>query len=250
MVKLNTIIRFLNKELNVKRIPDSSKNGLQVRGKTEVKRVGFGVDACMELFERAKDKKCDLIIVHHGLLWKGYPKTDITQNRINFLKKTKMSIYGVHLPLDLHKVYGNNAEICRLLDVKRLRKFGMYHGVNTGYSGEFGKLVNLNSLIKKINVKLNVKCNTLRFGKNKIKTIGVVSGGGASALNEAISKRLDCFLTGEIIHASYHFAKEGKINLLEAGHYKTETLGVKALMRLLKEKFKIETVFIDIPTGL
>ena len=69
-MKLNTIIKFLNKELKVSKIKDSSKNGLQVKGKNEVTKIAFGVDACMELFEKAKTNKCDLVIVHHGILWK------------------------------------------------------------------------------------------------------------------------------------------------------------------------------------
>jgi len=90
----------------------------------------------------------------------------------------------------------------------------------------------------------------LDFGNEKIKNIGVVSGGGSSALNEAIDKDLDCFVTGEIPHYAYQLAKEGKINLIAAGHYATETLGVKALMNPVKEKFNVEVKFIDAPSGL
>lgn len=246
MVKLNTIVRFLNKELNVRKIKDSSRNGLQVRGKAEIKRIAFCVDACMELFEKAKQKKCDLVVVHHGLLWKG-KKKDV--KRINFLKKNKTSLYGCHLPLDLNEKYGNNIEICRVLGLSRIKKFGRYKGVNIGYAGEL-EAVNFNSLIKRLNKSLKTKCKYLKFGKNKIKRIGVVSGGGADTISEAIEKKLDCLLTGEYSHGRYHQAKEGKINIIAAGHYKTEIFGVKALIGLLKQKFNIETVFIDIPTGL
>ena len=88
----------------------------------------------------------------------------------------------------------------------------------------------------------------LKFGKDDIRTIGIVSGSGCSALNEAIEQNLDCFLTGEAQHHVYHEAKEGKINIMIAGHYETETVGVRALMPLLEKKFGVKTVFLDAPT--
>jgi dinuclear metal center YbgI/SA1388 family protein len=249
MAKLNTIVRFLNKELRIKRIKDNSKNGLQVRGRSEVRRIAFGVDACMELFEKAKKEKCDLVIVHHGLLWKGKKADDALRKRINFLKKNRISLYAAHLPLDLHQKYGNNIELCRILRLKNIKKFGKYHGISIGYMGKTKKPISLTELSRKINIKLGTRCDYMKFGKNSISRIGIVSGGGADAIPEA-AKKVDCLLTGEYKHSNYHTAKELGINVLAAGHYKTETLGVKALERLLKQKFNIGTIFIDIPTGM
>jgi dinuclear metal center YbgI/SA1388 family protein len=249
MTKLNTIVRFLDKELSIRKIKDSSKNGLQVRGNSEVKKIAFGVDACMELFEKAKKAGCDLVVVHHGLLWKGKKANDILRKRMGFLKKNKISLYAAHLPLDLHQKYGNNIELCRILKLKNVRKFGKYHGINIGYAGDTEKPISLTDLSRKISIELGTKCNYMKFGKNFIRRIGIVSGGGADAIPEA-AKKTDCLLTGEYKHSSYHTAKELGINVLAAGHYKSETLGVKALMPLLKQKFNIGTIFIDIPTGM
>jgi len=204
----------------------------------------------MELFEKAKTNKCDLVIVHHGILWKPQKREELLKKRISFLKKNKISLYAAHLPLDLHAKYGNNAELCRILGVKKIKKFGAYHGVSIGNSGEIKKQTTLSSLVKEINTKLKTSSIVLNFGKQKIKTLGIVSGGGAYAIEEAAKKKLDCFLTGEIKHSNHHVTKELKINVIAAGHYATETLGVKALAGLLKQKFKISTEFIDVPTRL
>ncbi len=85
MVTLNSIVRYLNKELDVKGIPDdSSRNGLQVKANSDIRKIGFSVDACVEVFEKAKKQGCDLVIVHHGILWKDfkYPK-EWKQKRID-----------------------------------------------------------------------------------------------------------------------------------------------------------------------
>ncbi|MBU3941372.1 MAG: Nif3-like dinuclear metal center hexameric protein [Nanoarchaeota archaeon] len=248
MVLLKEIVEFLDGELGVKDVEDSSNNGLQVSGNKEVKKIAFAVDACMEVFEKAKD--FNMIIVHHGISWDDSLKhlTGINYSRVKFLVDNNISLYAAHLPLDKHPKHGNNAELCRIFGLKHIHGFGNYHEQIIGFAGE--KEISLKEFVKEINKKLNIKCKVFDFGNEKIKNIGVVSGGGSSALNEAIEKSLDCFVTGEIPHHSYQLAKEGKINLIAAGHYSTETLGVKALMNILKEKFKVEVKFIDAPTGL
>ncbi len=250
MAKLSTISEFLNKELKIKKISDSSKNGLQVKGKLDVEKVGFAVDACLTTFEKAKKAKVDLLIVHHGIKWKKAKNKDLTQKREDFLKKNNISLYAAHLPLDVHNKYGNNIELCRMLDLVNTKKFGGYRGIKVGYKGLFKKPVTINKIASIINKKINTKCNVYAFGKKKIKSIGIVSGGGASAIEDVVKEKLDCFLVGEIYLNSYHQAKDYKFNMIEAGHYATETTGVKSLLMLIKEKFNIETVFIDNQTGI
>jgi putative NIF3 family GTP cyclohydrolase 1 type 2 len=69
-------------------------------------------------------------------------------------------------------------------------------------------------------------------------------------LKEAVIEKLDCFLVGEIDLAVYNAAKEYGMNLLVAGHYATETVGVRALMPVVRDVFGVETVFIEDPKDL
>ncbi|MBU1204965.1 MAG: Nif3-like dinuclear metal center hexameric protein [Nanoarchaeota archaeon] len=248
MTKLKEVVDFLDNELCISEIEDKSNNGLQVSGVKDVNKIAFAVDACLEVFEKAKD--FDMIIVHHGISWDDSLKylTGINYSRVKFLVDNNISLYAAHLPLDRHKVYGNNAQFCRIFGFSNIREFGDYNGQVIGFSAE--KEISLKDFVNEINKKLNTKCKVFDFGKNKIKKIGVVSGGGSSILNEAIEKELDCFVTGEVQHQSYQLAKEGNINLIAAGHYATETLGVKALMKLIKGKFDVDVKFIDAPSGL
>ncbi|MFH0978077.1 MAG: Nif3-like dinuclear metal center hexameric protein [Candidatus Woesearchaeota archaeon] len=248
-MKLAPFVRFLNQQLKIHAFNDDSRNGLQVNCGKEITKIAFAVDACLESFKKAAKLHCDLIIVHHGLLWKHQKFKDLTLKRISFLKKNNLSLYGVHLPLDAHPLYGNNAELCRLLDVKAKKPFGIYHGKPVGFRGTVGRQ-SLTKFVSLVHNKLNTKPFILPFGSRQISKVGIVSGGGRAALEEATKLKLDCFLTGEITHSDYHRAKESSVNVVVAGHYKTETLGVKALARLLHQKFNIQTVFIDSPTGM
>jgi dinuclear metal center YbgI/SA1388 family protein len=246
------ITLFLNRTLRVRSIKDSSLNGLQVRSRRTgaVRTVGFAVDACISTFEKASTMGVDLLVVHHGIKWRPQKDRDLETRRAAYLKKINIALYAAHLPLDLHAEYGNNMQLCRMLDVRTPRKFGNYHGTRIGYSGTFTKAMSLDAAASILSNELNVDCRVFRFGKTRIRSIGIISGGGGSLLKEAVSKNLDCFLVGEIDLAAYNAAKEYGIDLLVAGHYATETVGVRALMPLVHDAFGVRTVFIDDPKDL
>jgi dinuclear metal center YbgI/SA1388 family protein len=240
------IARFLNATLRVKNIKDSSVNGLQVRSRRngQIHRVGFAVDACMPTFEKASDLDVDLLVVHHGIKWRPQKDKELEYRRTTYLKKHNMALYAAHLPLDLHEEYGNNMQLCRLLDVQSPRKFGRYHGVKIGYAGTFNKATGLDEVAEKLRKRLRSSCRVHRFGNDRVRSIGIVSGGGGSMLKEACSSKLDCFLVGEIDLAVYNAAREYSMNLIVAGHYATETVGVQALMTLVRDEFGVDTVFV------
>jgi len=248
-MELKKITAFLDRELRVRKIKDESVNGLQVIANKNIERVGFAVDGCLSTFEKAKKENVDLLIVHHGIKWKPQKYKEQTNQRENYLKKNKISLYGVHLPLDAHSEYGNNIGLARILGLRKIKKFGVYHGESLGYSGIFEKSMSLNQIAGILNKSLKTKCSVLDYGKDKIKTIGIVSGGGSDAIEEAVKKKLDCFLLGETYHGGVCRIRDYKLNVILGGHYKTEIVGVKSLMPLLKEKFNVQTVFIDNPTG-
>ncbi len=183
-------------------------------------------------------------MVHHGIAWRPQKDRDLEQGRAAWLRKNNMALYAAHLPLDLHEEYGNNMQLCRLLGVQDPRKFGRYHGIKIGYAGTFKKAVSLDAVASVLNRGLDTRCRVFPFGTRRIRSIGIISGGGGSLLKEACTAKLDCFLVGEIDLAVYNAAREYGMNLIVAGHYATETVGVKALMPLVRETFGVDTVFV------
>ena len=244
---IKNISDFLNSTLRVKKIRDSSVNGLQVRSRNtgKIAKVGFAVDACTSTFEKAKKQGVELLVVHHGIKWKPQKDRVLADTRTAFLKSNNVALYAVHLPLDLHEEYGNNMQLARFLDLGRLRRFGRYHGIKIGYAGTFRTETSPAALAALVRSQLRSACRVFPFGKNRIRSLGIISGGGGGILNDAVKEKLDCFLVGEIDLAVYNAAKDHGINLIVAGHYATETVGVKALMPLIGETFGVETVFIE-----
>lgn len=252
MPKLNKIVTFLDEYLKTDDVRDSAWNGLQFEGRGTVKKAAFAVDAGVESFKMASEEKADMLIVHHGYFW-DFRNPSITgwaKERMKILFENDLSLYVSHNPLDRHKEVGHNAEILKLLGAKITGEFFHYHGKNIGWIGERSKELALNEIEEKLNRELNTVCRVLPFGRKKVRTIAVCSGGGGySGFYNALDAGVDLYITGDAVEI-YHTAKDAGINVIFAGHHATETLGLKALSRTLQKKFGIETVFIDLPTGL
>ncbi len=239
MVERDTLIKDLNKYLDVAACPEH--NGLQVQGKNQISKIAFGVSANMALFKEAKNFGADMIIVHHGLFWNQVQTiTGVFGQRIAFLTKNDINLAGYHLPLDKHKVIGNNACLAKLLKLKDLKPFGTYHGQEIGFIGKTTKSCD----IKDIHNLL--KGEALFFGPDKVRTIAIVSGGAHDMLEEAVLNKADLYITGSRDENITEYCREAKINFIAMGHYNSEKLGIQALMNYVSKKFKVQTKFIDI----
>ncbi len=251
---LQEIVDFLDDYLGVGEWEfDSSSNGLQVEASFEVEKVAFAVDACMETFRKAAESGADMLVTHHGIVWGGLSKiAGIVARRIRYLFENSLSLYSAHLPLDAHPKVGNNVLLLKAAGFLVEEPFGFYKGRAIGFCGRnvgSDDGVSVKDVAGKLEKELDTEVKVFEFGHERVFKAGAVSGRGAFALEEAAEKGLDLLITGEAEHSAYHTAKELGINVIFAGHYATETLGVKALMDVV-EKLGVEVEFIDVPTGL
>ncbi|MCK4555006.1 MAG: Nif3-like dinuclear metal center hexameric protein [Candidatus Aenigmarchaeota archaeon] len=251
-MNISGIEAFLDKYLSVKKIPDSSQNGLQVKSrKRQVKLVVFAVDACMDVFFKAKKLGAGLVVVHHGLLWENAKPDVFAKERIKFLRKNNISLYAAHLPLDMHKEVGNNAVIADAMGIKKRKPFGRYEGVACGVRGQLPKRMAQNAFLEFVKSRIGAVTSAQFFGPKSVRNIGIVSGSGSFAIMQMKRAGLDTLLSGEPKHAAYHDALEARINVVYAGHYATERFGVMALSEKLKKEFpELRTRFIESQTGL
>ena len=86
-------------------------------------------------------------------------------------------------------------------------------------------------------------------GPERVARVGIITGGAGNMIGAAHDAGLDTFITGEGAHYTYFDAIEWGLNVVFAGHYATETLGVQALASHLAERFELEWEFHDHPTG-
>jgi dinuclear metal center YbgI/SA1388 family protein len=246
------LVTYLDTYLDTASITDDAYNGLQVEGAAGISKAVFAVDACLQTVRLAARARANILIVHHGLLWGGrnQPITGIMKDRISLLLSHRISLYASHLPLDSHREVGNNVMLANLLDLDIVGRYASYKGADIGVLGRPKKNLKRSELVRKLEKALHTSAKTLPFGPAVIKKAGIVSGDGAFAIAETKSKAADTLITGETEHIAYHFAKEAKVNMICAGHYATETVGVNALAAHVRERFGIDCEFIPAPTGL
>ncbi|MCK9522755.1 MAG: Nif3-like dinuclear metal center hexameric protein [Proteobacteria bacterium] len=251
MVRRQDIVEFLDDLLDINDVSDHSVNGLQVQGGEEVRKVGLAVDAALSVYERAIAEGCQMLVVHHGLIWGGLQRiTDRNHAHVSRLIHSGLNLYAAHLPLDMSPDVGNNALLCQMAGLVGIEPFGAYHGAKIGWKGALEVPCGISQFEDVWREQLGATPRTLPFGPELIRTVAIVSGGGTGALKEAIDEGIDCFVSGEGPHEKYHEALEGGIHLMYLGHYLTETVGVQAVGRALTAEFpELSTVFIDEPTG-
>ena len=251
-MKLKRIAAFIDDTLKISDFgADSAMNGLQVESSADVKRIVTAVDVSDRSIRKAASSGADLLIVHHGLFWGNpVPITGVMARRIKLLLSKGVSLYAAHLPLDCHPVIGNNALLAELLGLERCTPFGLYHGMAIGLCGALPHPLAPAGLARKLKKSLGAESKIFPFGPDRVRKLGIVSGGGASLVGDAASAGCDALLTGEPAHSVYHLAREARITLICSGHYSTETLGVKALAGLIRTELGLTAKFIDIPTGL
>lgn len=249
MVTLDELVGYLDRLLEPGRGSDVCPNGLQVEGRREVSKVVTGVSACRELFETARERGGDAVLVHHGLFWEGDSRvlTGVQYRRVAQLVRAEISLLAYHLPLDRHPELGNNAQAARALGLGELEPFGTLGGEEWGCRGRFPEPVAMAGFIARCREVFGGDPLVFEHGPDPLTTVGVVSGGAQRALTQAIDAGLDLYLTGEVSEYVMNLAREAGIHFVAAGHYATERLGVRALGEHLADRFGLEVEFVDIP---
>ncbi len=250
-MKRDDLVRWLDATLDVHAYPDPSLNGLQVQGRDEVTKVAVAVDGSLAAFEQAAEVGADLLIVHHGLFWgDAEPITGMMGRRVRFLLEHDLSLYAAHIPLDAHRELGNNWGLAALLGLADLAPFATWQGHPIGVKGTFPNPVSLRDLADTIERELGESVLVHAGGELEVGSLGIVSGAAAREIHTAADEGLDAFLTGEPKHDVFHVPFERHLNALFAGHYMTETVGVKLLGERIEEVHGIDAEFLLLPTGL
>lgn len=249
-VSLADIVEYLDDLLTPARFDDYGPNGLQVPGAEQVETVATGVTAHLELFERAHAENAQLILVHHGLFWGSGPGPidRPLARRLRTLFDADISLLAYHLPLDAHPEVGNNALLARDLGAVRPTQFAPHRGEPIGCLAEFpGEGLPIADLLRRVRDVTSREPLAFDAGPATVRRIGVVTGGAVDHFQDAIDAGADAFITGEPAERVMAQAREAGVHFIAAGHYATETFGVRRLGELLAERMGVRHVFIDVP---
>jgi dinuclear metal center YbgI/SA1388 family protein len=211
------------------------------------------VSASAELFERAVSERADMLVVHHGIFWgSGSAPIDAPmKHRLKLLFDADMSLAAYHLPLDAHAEVGNNALIGRALGADTLQSFALHEGEPIGFIAGFpGEGLDAGALFARVAALTEREPLVFDAGPERVRSLAIVSGAGTDYLADAVTAGADAFLTGEPAERAMTQAREVAVHFVAAGHYATETFGVKRVGEHLSESFDLEHVFIDVPNPI
>jgi dinuclear metal center YbgI/SA1388 family protein len=271
-VALEELTTYLDGYLRIHEVPDASAavNGLQVENAGRIDRLVAAVDASQATidgvavtlaqedgdvgFSVDPDRGSPFLLVHHGLLWDGnVPITGRRYRRLRTLLANDIALYAAHIPLDVHPEVGNNAVLARLLGLEVQGKFGDHRGTPIGVWGLApAGLQTREALALRLADTLGLVTppRLIAGGPRDVKRIGIITGGAGTCIGEARDAGLDTFITGEGPHHTYFDAMELGLNVFHAGHYATETVGVRALAEHVGARFGLPVSFHDHPTGM
>jgi dinuclear metal center YbgI/SA1388 family protein len=250
--QLDEMVEWLDTYLRIAELEDDpgAMNGLQLENSGRVAKVGAATDASLATIKAAADSGCQMLLVHHGLFWADtIPIVGVVYRRMRALFDGDLAVYSAHLPLDVHPEVGNNILLLKALGLELDGRFGRTSSVDN-----LGVWASPEMSREEVLARVGQACGTtphlIPGGPPQVNRVGIITGGGGSMIAQAAEARMDTLITGEGKHHTYHEALELGLNVIYAGHYATETFGVKALASKLAQRFAIEWEFLDAPTGL
>jgi len=254
---LHAIVRYLDDELRTSEVPDydAALNGLQLANRGQVRRIAAAVDFSADTIDGAVREGANLLVVHHGMFWRGqHAFVGRAYDRLATAVSNDLAVYSSHIPLDLHPGFGNNVLLAKALQLQPDGTFGRYKGVEIGVMGE-SDVSTQDILVRLREFAAQFRTNVVAtpFGAGRVtRRWAIITGAGASpqSLAEVAERGVDTFIVGEGAHHTAVHAIEHGLAIMYAGHYATETLGVRALVEHLSSRFGVSSTFVDVPTGL
>ena len=236
---------FLQQLLAPERFKDYGPNGLQVEGRDEIRKVVSGVTASLALINAAIEAEADMILVHHGLFWRGQDGrlTGWLKARVERLMAAGVNLFAYHLPLDAHPLFGNNARLGAELGLEADARFGEQE---LGFIGAAANLASLSSLQAAVQHRLRREPVLAPGDGRPLRRIAWCTGGAQGYFEAAIAAGADAFLTGEISEPQAHLARETGVAFLACGHHATERYGAPAVAAHLAAALGLAHEFIEI----
>jgi dinuclear metal center YbgI/SA1388 family protein len=254
---IREIAAYLDTLLETAATPDypSALNGLQLENEAEIHGIAAAVDFSSRAIDGGIAANTNLLIVHHGMFWGGLTHiTGPTYGKLRKLIDSDVAVYSSHLPLDRHPAFGNNVLLARELGLEPTQPFAKFENIHIGIAGKsdidtaaiMQRAQNFSAQYGGI-----VRHTPIRSGQ-RTRHWAICTGAGASAdtLAEAQELGVDTLIAGEGPHWTAVHAEEYGLVIIYAGHYATETLGVRAIATHLAEKYHLPWSFISAPTGL
>ena len=238
---------YINQRLDVDSFQDYAPNGLQVQGRTCIKKIATAVSASAFVINTCIQEGVDALLVHHGYFWKGENPClrGLKYQRIAGLIKHEINLFAYHLPLDAHSDFGNNACIAQKLGIEVHEKRMWNHMRDILWLGSIPSHPSAEVLGASLKSIYGPQVQHVGVHHAKIQSLAWCSGAGQDGLEQLALSDIQAFISGEYSERTYHLAQEAGIDFYAIGHHASEKDGIKHLGQIVAEAFKLQHQFID-----
>ncbi|MDR3398702.1 MAG: Nif3-like dinuclear metal center hexameric protein [Pandoraea sp.] len=238
---------YLNDTLQIAQFRDYCPNGLQVEGRSNIRKIASGVTASLAFLEAARDWGADAVLVHHGYFWKNEDAriTGMKRRRLGVLIGHDINLFAYHLPLDAHPELGNNAQLGKLLGF--VDDGGRFGPDQLGWLGAPAQPTTLAALAAHVEARLGRTPLMLGEPTRQVRRVAWCTGGAQGFFEAAIAAGADVYISGEVSEPTQHLALESGAGYLAAGHHATERGGARAVGEHVAARFGLEHRFFDMP---
>ncbi len=247
MTKLGELIEYLETVAPLHFQENYDNSGLIYGDKnSEIKSVLISLDLTEAVLEEAIKLDCNVVISHHPIIFRGIKKFQdhYVDRAIVKAIKNDIAVYAIHTNLDSVIENGVNGKICDkigIIDYQILSpKKALDENNNVG-AGMIGRIENpmeekdfLDHLKK--SMELKVVKHTVFLGR-KVNKIAVCGGSGSFLLNDALKQKADVFITSDFKYHEF-FDADGRIVIIDIGHYESERFTINLLYELISNKFR------------
>ena len=236
MTKVKDIIDIIEKAAPPALAQEWDNSGLAVGNVcSEVRRVLVTLDVDMKVVNEAVEKKCDMIVSHHPLIFSPLSfVTDENETGAVVLKAAEnhIAIFSAHTNLDCTSG-GTNDFLCELLGLENVR---ICEDIAEGNLVRVGEIpgTKFAELAKEIALKFGKKYIRCVGDKEKIiKKVGICSGGGGDYISRMVEK-CDLYITGDVKYHGARAAEESGLCLAVAEHFETEHFAKDIFCKILE----------------
>jgi len=243
-ISLAELEEYLGTLLHPSKFDEKAYNGVQIETKVPIKKIATAVSVSKEVIHKAIEMNAQALIVHHGIFLKGdsHPLVGRLYDYVQLLITHNIALLCYHLPLDAHQEIGNNWKAAYDLGLENCEPFCEMNGNYIGVIGQINPISfeEFQEHVEKYYQRsaAHVKVNDM------VETVAIISGGADKYIKQAKEHEADCFITGRFDEPVWDDAHEYGVSFLGLGHYGTETVGPRALARILEKQFQIPVQFI------
>lgn len=212
------------------------------RASDECRGVLVAIDLTPSVIDEAAKAGLNLIITHHPFIFSGIKRitSDNETGRMVFsLIENGIAVYAAHTNLDNLKngVNGILSAKLGLSNTAILKPLAGHDDVGAGMVGELSSPMDLEDFCLMVKQRLGLKM--LRCSPScidHVHRVALCGGAGAFLINQAIGAKADVFLTADLKYHDFQKA-EGRIVLIDAGHYESEQFAKELIYSAISEKF-------------